>query len=101
MSCARAVNNHLTFNDLICRLFFMNNTPTKLVAAKYRASSVGNSKFGVYMFCFDDETGKFDTSGSLISRTAMTYDKAVASAAKWQAKEDKGVASDNKRNGFT
>lgn len=78
------------------------NTNTKLVAAKYRAlpSLTKAGKYSVYMFCFNEDTGKYDTAGSCISRTAMTREKAEASAAKWQAKENASVDKENKLLGF-
>jgi len=75
------------------------NTNTKLVAAKYRAH-INNDGWGVYMFCFDYDTNSFEKSGSCVSRFKMTAEKAAASAAAFQAKEDKSVAKENKRLGF-
>ena len=73
----------------------MTENKKPVVAAKYRAVPIEDGGFGVAMFVFDDETGRHDT-GSIISGVRMTYEKAVASAARWQAKEDKGVAKENR-----
>ena len=79
-----------------------NAAPKKIVAAKYRAMKDAESgQYGVYMFCPDEENDEYEDNGSLVSlREWKEYDKAEASAKKWQEKEDKSVAKENKRLGF-
>lgn len=74
--------------------------PAMLKAAKYRVGCDSDGSFGVYMYCFDDETQRYETNGSLVSRTWKKREMAEASCKKWQEKEDKAVAKENKRLGF-